>query len=546
MAELSLIQNTSKSPVAARSPGLLSHGKAKPRSRLVVTGGTALLLWQCFACATAADFGTLGGFDVRLDTAVRISLGLRTEGMDQALLQNANTDDANRAFRPGVNSGRVDVTSLLDVTRGNLGFELSADGWYDAIYHRADANHDAATFNPVGIAPDQFPADTRRLLGSTIELGTAVVHDRFELAGVPVTVRVGRQSVLWGESLFFPQDGIAAGQAPVDEIKALSQPLAQNRELFLPVAQALVRADLGHGFSVQGYEQFEWRRNRSPGVASYFSVNDFADTGGERVFLPDGNSLFRGKDSTPDGFGQFGAAFRYASDVIDLGFYALRYNSKDGFIQLEPGAYHLVFPHGIEMAGVSASTYAGDSTLTAEISTRWHMPLVSNGFAGISGSSEPAPGQPAGLPRGYATGQTLTALMSYERHLPTGRLWQGANLDAELSMTDLLDVQSGAAFRLPGSTRFASSAEAVFAPQYFQVLPHLDLSVPVGVQYGLSGRSSVDPGQIARVGTVTLSVLATYRTVWQLGASFTHFLGPLSQQPLADRDFVILSMARDF
>ena len=147
---------------------------------------------------------------------------------------------------------------------------------------------------------------------------------------------------------------------------------------------------------------------------------------------------------------------------------------------------------------------------------------------------------------GYATGLTLLALASYERQLPTGRLWQGGVLDVEVSTTELLDVEAESADRLPHTTRSSSAAEAVFTPQYFQVLPQMDLTVPVGVQWGLSGRSSVDPGQVARVGNMTLSVSATYRSVWQFGVSYTRFLGPVTQQPLADRDSLTLSLGRTF
>ncbi len=535
--------------------------------RLALAGAALWLMHQ----AQAADLGTVGGFDVRLDTSVRLSLGLRTDGRDAALLAGTNGDDGDRAFSPGVISERIDFSSVLDATRGDLGLEASMDGWYDAIYHQADANHHAATFNPVGVAVNQFPPQTRDLLGQAVELGTAFVHDRFEVAGLPVTVRIGRQSLLWGESLFFPQDGLAAGQAPVDVIKALSQPLVENAELFLPVDQAYLRAELGGGVSLQGYEQLEWRRNRTPGVASYFSSSDLADAGGDRAFLPGGQILPRTKDLTPGGFGQFGVALRYASDIADLGLYALRYDSKQGFVRADGQGYRLVFPRGIEAAGLSASSYIGDGTIAGEVSLRQHAPLVSTGlggastvvgggtpYAGVYGPAELLSPQASRLTAcagcaaapaagtGYATGRVLLALASLERQLPTGRLWQGATLDAELSTTELLDVQSGGAARLAGRTRFSSAAEAVFVPHYYQVLPELDLSVPVGLAWGLSGRSSVDAGQVARVGNVTLSVAATYRAVWQFGVSFTHFLGPVTQQALADRAFVTVSLGRTF
>ena len=125
--------------------------------------------------------------------------------------------------------------------------------------------------------------------------------------------------------------------------------------------------------------------------------------------------------------------------------------------------------------------------------------------------------------------------------------WVGrGTLDIELSATELSDIQSNPAFRLPGTTRWSSAAEAVFTPQYFQLLPQLDLTFPIGIQWGLSGRSSIDPSEVARVGNLTVSASATYRSVWQLGVSFTHFVGPITQQSLADRDFITFSIGRTF
>ena len=301
-----------------------------------------------------------------------------------------------------------------------------------------------------------------------------------------------------------------------------------------------------------GYYQFEWRRDRTPGVASYFSGGDVLDVGGERAFTPGGGALLRGKDNTPSGLGQFGVALRRSGDVVDLGLYAIRYDAKEPQIAaIYPSSttYQAIFPRGIQLLGLSASTYLGDDTLAGEISGRWHMPLVSDRglaavpFGGLFGLAAMAP---APVQAGYATGQTLHGLISYERQLRPGRLWDGAVVDAEFAVTDLLRIETHPESRLSGTTRLATALELVFTPRYFQVLPGLDLAAQVGVQLGLSGRSSVDPGMIAGTGTVTFSVAANYRTVWDAGISYTHFIGAPRDQALSDRDFITLTVSRTF
>jgi hypothetical protein len=85
-----------------------------------------------------------------------------------------------------------------------------------------------------------------------------------------------------------------------------------------------------------------------------------------------------------------------------------------------------------------------------------------------------------------------------------------------------------------------------FEPQYFSVLPGLDLTVPIGIGYGIAGRSSVDPSQNSRAGDVEIGLSLTYRTVWTGQIGFTHYFGPTDRQPFADRDFISISVQRTF
>ena len=514
--------------------------------------------------ARGADFGEVGDFDIRLDTTLRETMGLRTGGEQSGVLADINADDGDRAFPHGLISARTDIATELTAEHGDLGFDLSADGWYDPVYQGQSGGDSPATFNPVSVHYDQFPAATRRLLGGDAELDNAFVQDRVDIAGLPVSVRLGRQTLLWGESLFFASNGIAGGQAPVDTIKSLNAPLATARELYLPVTQLFARIELRPGLAIEAYDQVEWRRDRLPGVASYFSTTDILDAGGERLLLPNWGPLYRTADSTPNGFGQFGLALRAQSDRVDLGLYALRFDAKSPqpVYKESAGTYHLIFPRGIELYGASFSTYAGSGTISGEISFRRNMPLLAGGpslggSAAIGGggiyaaaelpvSTYYPPQPPAPLTSGFAVGETWQAQLSYEAQLPPSRWWQGATIQSELATNDLVDVTGGHPYVLAGRTHFAASWQGVFTPQYFQVLPGLDITLPLGLGYTPIGRSSIDSAMYAGAGDATVSVSATYRQVWQGAVSFTHFIGGATAQKLADRDFVSVSVARTF
>jgi hypothetical protein len=447
----------------------------------------------------------------------------------------------------------MDMLSELSVSRGDFGVDASADGWYDAAYHGRNANDSPRTFNPVSVEHDQFPKDVQALQGGTAELGTAYVHDKFAVWGMPLTLRVGRQTLLWGESLFSTSNGIAAGQAPVDTIKALSQPLATAKELFLPVAQIVGSLQVTSQLQVEAYLQPEWRRDRLPGVASYFSTADFLDVGGERL-LVGSSALARTADRTPGGDGQFGAAVQASSGGADFGFYALRFDAKSPEIFVTPapaangtpGSYGLIYPRGIELYGASTSFYAGDANVAAEVSLRRHMPLASRLTLPLapSDSGQPEGGQPGSAP--YAAGDTLHGQMSLVSTLPPGRLWQGASVEAEVAANELLAVTRDPASLAGGLNRFATTLRVAFMPQYFEVLPHLEVTLPAGFGLNVIGNSSVAGSGQAHAGDLDFGIGLTYRTVWQAGVNYTHFLGSPVHQPLSDRDFIEVTVTRSF
>jgi hypothetical protein len=518
----------------------------------------ALAAWELSAAAWADSLGQWDGFDLRLDTDVRVSLGFRTEDADPALLANINADDGDRAFVPGLNSERVDVVSEFTAERGALGFDVSGQGWYDAAYNTRSANNSPQTFNPLDVSNRWFAPDVRDLMGKQAELLNAYARDTVPVDGVPVTVSIGRQTLLWGESLLFPENGIAASMAPVDEIKSLSAPLAEAREVYLPVAQIAVRAGLGGGVSLEGYDQFEWRRDRLPGVGSFFSTTDILDQGGQRYFGVDGfPDLYRSGDVVPHGIGQFGLALRQSGGDVDWGIYALRADARSPSVAYLPAdeTYHLYFPRGIGVFGASLSGYAGDTNIAAELSLHQNTPLDSSGVVSTAPSSgggaiyaaaiiRPHAGvpQPSPLPSIFGdTGTTVNGQVSVNAQLPPNKFAGGMILRGELAGNDLLRPSVPA-----GRTALALAARAVMTLQYFHVLPGLDVTVPLGFGLGLAGRSAVDSSQNAGAGFVSAGVAATYHVVWQASLSLTHFVGGAGSQPLADRDFAILSATRSF
>jgi len=520
-----------------------------------------------FACSPVWAIELYRGenIELRWDNTIRYSAAFRLDDRNPALLGNRNSDDGNRNFDRGLISNRIDLFSQIDFSKDGLGIHASAAAWYDSIYNRRNDNDSPGTFNPVSVPHDAFTHEVRTLHGQQAELVDAFFYANTALNGLPFSFRVGRHTLLWGESLFFPNNGIAAGQAPVDAIKLFNQPTIYARDVFMPVAQVSGSLQLPGALALEAYYQFEWRKTRLPGAGSYFSTADFLDAGGERYFLRGNQYLIRTQDQEPPGSGQYGAALRWSSGPMDLGIYAVRYNAKnpqvyyrsgvvsgsDPPIIVDPsivdlligkaGNYNLVYPRGTEIYGASVSGYLGSSNIAVEISGRRNMPLVSTLLF------QP-PGRPADANENplYAVGDTLHAQLSTVTTLARSPLWDSANINAEVAAVQRLRVTKNPGAVDPESSELSAAFRGTFEPTYFEVIPNLDITMRLGLGYNFAGKSSTDFYQNRGEGDLDLGVTATYRVVWIASAMFTHFLGKADRQVLADRDFIRFSIERTF
>jgi len=537
-----------------------------------------LALWTLsVAPAMAAEIETgVPELKVRWDNTIKYSTAQRLNDPSPTLTApDANTDDGDRNFSRGTISSRLDLLTEVDVAYRDAGFRVSAAGWYDGVYNRSNSHSSPLTASHTSTAFNQFTSATRDLMGSHTEILDAFVFGKFDLGGSDVSVRLGRQSLLYGESLFFGANGIAVAQAPIDISKALAVPNTQFKELARPVNQISAQIALSPNLTIGGYYQLEWAPDRLPPVGSYFSFSDVVDAGGERVIaasVPGVGpvaSFYRAADPKAPDSGQGGIQMRYRSDSLgtDFGVYAAQYHEKLPFVYVYPGRgvgasspadkigeYALVYPENIQLAGSSFSTTLGDANVGGEISFRQNMPLANTGSAVLPGMNADANGNPL-----YAVGNSAHAQFSMINVLPANAFWPTANLVAEIAWNRLLNITKNPGALDPNATRDASAVRFILEPSYYQVLPGLDITVPLGVGYGLNGNSAVVQGfSVKDGGDASLGLTGEYLKVWKFTASYTHYFGtagslnepvpgPLSyKQTLADRDFLSFSVSRTF
>lgn len=555
-------------------------GACKPAGRSVLQATTALTLFAAALTqpAFAMPLGDgSGDFEVNWGNTFKYSAAARVEDQaaevaDNSIGPQANTNDGDLNFDTGLISNRVDILSELDIRyKGSFGLRISGAAWYDQVYNEHNDNPGAlggALINAVSVPAGEFTKDTERLHGRDAEILDAFLYGNFTPGGKLLNVKIGRFTQLYGESLFMGSNGVAGAQLPLDLIKALSVPNSQFKEVARPVGQVAFQYSATSEITLGGYYQFEWRKSRLPGAGSYFSFADFVDEGGETLILGPGVAVRRGQDIDAKDDGQFGLQLKYSGPDADYGVYFARFHDKLPQFYVRPGVnaaggyvgdYVQVFAEDIDVVGVSMSRLLGDANFAVEASYRQDQSLVASGNAVILPGNTTADG---GSHSAFARGNTFHLNASVINVLGENAVWDGATLIAEIAANHVASIEENADQLDPLATRTAAALQVSFVPEKFAVMSGVDLKFPIGLSYGLGGRSSVSgvlfPSENG--GNVSVGVQADIRRKWQAGLSYTHYLGDagsvirygtavpeLSYRNFhGDRDFVSFSVQRTF
>ncbi len=534
-----------------------------PNTLLVLMLALALLPWQ----VEAFQFDS-GNSDLRIrwDNTAKYSAAYRLKEQSDTLTADANYDDGDRNFDKGLVSNRLDWLSELEASLPYGGIRVSGAGWYDQVYNEKNDNDSALTNNSTSVDHDEFTDETRELHGKNAELLDAFAYGNLDLDAVGMTLRAGRFTQVYGETLFFGSNGIGDAQGPIDIYRLLAVPGTQFKEVLRPVEQISLDMQISSSFSLGAYYQLRWHESRIPAAGSYLSNAEIIGEGTEAWILGPGVAMTHRDDLEPDDQGQGGMRLRYTLDSvgIDLGLYAARYHAKTpSGAYIDPVAtmkYRWVYAQDIETYGVSATGSLGQLNWATELSYRSNVPLNSDPQVDVgltSGNDEDD--------RLYAVGNTAHANLSGIYVLQANPLWDGGALVTELAYNTRLKVTDNEAALAQNTTKEAWALRMVFEPTYFQVITGLDLSVPMGVGWNFAGRSSAISnfnGGSSNAGDLNLGLGFTYRSVWKAGLNYVKYFGAEDDtftvphnsatphlsfdQTLADRDFISFFISRAF
>jgi hypothetical protein len=478
---------------------------------------------------------------------------------------NANGNDSDANFRYGLVNNLFDVLPVLDVRDGQYGAHVSGEAYLNTVYLGTNQNNQPGTLNSYSVAKNtDFTSATRNAEGQDARLLDAFVYGGHIFGdGQSLQLKFGRQTLLWGQSLFFAGNGIAAGQAPIDVIQAENLVNPEAQQVYMPIGQAVLTYNPIASLTIQGYYQFEWEPDNLQAAGAYFNSTDILDKGGQRIIVLPGTPNYydlRIKDIRPPiNNGQFGLAVQDTLGEYDVGIYALRYDSKTPEVYnslpspytptpggLAVGYYRLVYPRDIWIYGTSLSTTLGPANVAGEVSFRSHMPLVGN--SALAGY-DPQNSINANAHPLYPIGDTMHAQASFIYVSPSLPLDPGGiTWDGEVEFNHLLHVTENRDLLAIGRQASAAAFDTVITPTYNDVLPHLQLTFPIGLTYDVLGRSETDISMQHGNGVFNVGVTATYEENWIASVAYQDYLGKPNPvyNGLADRGYVTLNLQHTF
>lgn len=541
--------------------------------------------------AVAFEFETGNpDLEVRWDNTLRYNVAQRIEARDDRIAANANYDEGDYSFDKGdVVSSRLDLLTEFDVVyKKNLGFRISAAGWYDSAYDDESKSNPALT-TQTSYRNKRYSDFTKKYYqGPAAELLDAFVFGTVDAGPVPVQLKAGRHAVVWGESLFLggAMHGISYAQVPLDLQKGFATPGVEAKELFRPLNQVSMQAQLSDTLSFAAQYLLEWEEFRFPEGGTYLGPVDFAFNGPDRAGLNAAFSATRGQAVEPKQQGEYGVALRWSPSALDgtAGLYYRNYADKipqvlttaplgAGPLAAFPGEYNNIYADRIDLYGISLAKSVGGVSVGAEVSYRKNTPLNARVLGVALG--KPAEGETKG-PRGD-TQHALINLLGTVAKTPlfdqavwatelTWSRWDkvrsgGNNFQAEGFAGCVFNATAAAADRVAdkrwgcATKQFVGGAIA-FTPTWFQVLPGVDLNMPVTYSRGLRGNAATVFGGNEDLGNVSVGFGLDIVQKYKVDLKYISYFGKLVPNAantaivgqngftslLDDRDFISLTL----
>lgn len=461
---------------------------------------------------------------VSLDTSLQYTAGVRTQRRDPYIGNHPFFAEGDYKFDRGdMVTNRVQgIVELQGVYKSDMGFRVSASGWYDAAYNDKVKTNPAPGYSSfLSYDGGVYSKTTKKYHLRGGELLDAFVFANSSVGDAKVYGKLGRFTQQWGNSFLFGFSNIAYSQHPIDFIKAFSQPGSEVKELFLPRTQAMATVELSPELSLSAQYFFEYQPNRYPEGGTYLGPFDILyngpNNGGALGGLFGGKVVAGVRDEPKNNNGNFGVKANWSPQWSDgdIGFYYRVFDEVHPWPLVDVGAagggvLHTSYAKKAKMLALSYERTFGTVSTGFEASYRKNTGLnsaLTNGIPGVA-------------TREGAKGDLVNVIANAFVQLGTTPLWDTGILIAEATYTQLTNVTSNAGLfngvgyaGCPSGTKWEGCATkralavgVVFEPQWLEVQPGWQVSMPTSLTLGLKGNPAYTAGSFYAQGTNIYSI----------------------------------------
>lgn len=429
----------------------------------------------------AGDWSGAVRSTVTAGTAIRTSRTdpARVPAADAALVgirgtapAGVNSDDSNLNYKRGDPVSTV-AKAVVDFEANNKdgwGAFLRLKAWYDhTLSHDSVVLGNEPNNYAGGRLSDQGFSRGAKFRG--VSLADAYVKGQFSPGGLPLSLKLGQQTIDWG-----PAFSIPGGLRDINprDYAALTRPGVQPQEGWVPFLALSGKVDVTPLASLEAFYQFLWERSTLPGCGTFGATADFIAPGCGKAIIssaftsPGGTStgrfLKRAGDREAGNAGQFGIGGSYTVPPIGTKFslYYTMVHSRDPYIDVirtgrggtafltgDPDGlnpqYATAFPENIKMlSGSFASSIPSVAMkIAGEIDHKFNQPLSFNSLDILLGSLG-AGGVLAGDFNRTPLGGTL---QGYERfHVTQGQVAASKDVEDVLGGSLTLGGEVGAKY----------------------------------------------------------------------------------------------------
>jgi hypothetical protein len=270
--------------------------------------------------------------------------------------------------------------------------------------------------------------------------------------------------------------------------------------------------------SIAAQYYLQWESNLFPERGSYLGMIDPYMNSGEVALTP-GGPLFNGGDRTPRQTGDWGLMTHWSPEGLNgtLGFYYRNFSDKGPQVLADSTGYHLLYGSNIDLYGISYATNIMGISIGSELSYRRNMPLMTTWFS---------PGE--------ARGDTMHAVLNFLALLPKTPIFDGGSTILEFTYGRYNKITKNSQYftangagGIDRPSRDNTTVALNFAPQWTQLLPGLDLTMPMSIGMGLHGISPVAGGGAKNNGSYSVGLAFEFLTKYKIDLTYASFFGTL-------------------